>query len=97
MTRQNQTNSNRHTQVNYPISIKSIKLHKSRNGYEFNEDDPYWILNKNITVNVCNVRDKLDEEFKQGFTLTLVNYAKFLSAAHTANIGQRMNELLVSL
>lgn len=94
MTDQNQVEINICAKAEHSFTIDIRKQHKSRDEYEFNEDEDSWILNKNITVNVSKVRDFLDEKSKFGFTKTIIHYAKTLSASHTKTIVARVSSML---
>lgn len=82
------------TDASYPIAVDRAKRHQSRAGYWFDEDDPTWDLDKNNRVYVLGVREYLDGEMWDGFTSTLAQYARTMSASHTRNILDRFRVML---
>lgn len=76
------------------ISVVATKQHQSRAGYWFSEEDPIWVLDKNVTVTLRKVRDLLDIEVEGGFILTLAHYARNLSSSHTKTICERMFSMM---
>lgn len=72
---------------NTGVNLVEVKrLHMSKAGYLFNEEDRSWKLNKNSCVPVGTVKDLLNKNSKEGFASTLAYYAVNLSASHTKNV-----------
>jgi integrase len=74
--------------------IESVTRHQSIAGYWFAEDDSIWQLDKNVKVNVGQVRDLLSAESRYGFTSTLAHYASTMSSNHTANMSKELYAML---
>lgn len=74
--------------------LESPKRHQSKGGYWFDEGDPIWVLDKNVTVNVGMVRDLLCDEAREGFIATLEHYATTMSSNHAANMSRSLSNML---
>ena len=70
------------------------KSRRSKAGYEFQENDSSWHLDKNITINVESVKDMLDESLIPGFIKTLRYYAENYSSHHVSNMLFRFSHYL---
>ncbi|MNX56622.1 Phage integrase family protein [compost metagenome] len=74
--------------INSHPEIDAQQVSRSRDGWEFNQHDRTWQLNKNITIRLGWV-DDLIEELKDSFLTTLHFYAVNGSAAHARNMAYR--------
>lgn len=67
---------------------------RSRAGYGFSEDDAIWEIEKNVTINVSKICEKLDTDVRRGFLKTLAHYATNYSSGHTKTISERMHYMM---
>jgi hypothetical protein len=67
---------------------------RSAGGRWFSEDDEIWELDRNVKVNVGQVRAALLPALRAGFTYTLAHYASTLSSKHTANMAADLLAML---
>ena len=65
-------------------------------GYSFLLNEDYWVLDKNVSVNVGQVSTLLSEPCRSGFLHALAFYASKLSAFHTYNVSLRFYHFLRS-
>ncbi|MEJ2793331.1 site-specific integrase [Iodobacter sp. LRB] len=67
---------------------------QSLGGYWFDEREIFWVLAKNIKVNVGSVSKLFDVNWQDGYRKSLSYCAKTMSANHVKNINSRMNAFL---
>lgn len=78
----------------YPVAMGSSTRHQSPAGYWFDEREPVWKLDKNITVNVNNTSSLLEAGSSYSYIKVLSHYAITKSANHVQNMNSRMRALL---
>ncbi|MFH0022901.1 site-specific integrase [Pseudomonas fluorescens] len=76
------------------LSAGVLESFTSFDGYHCSLVDEYWILNRNVTLNIKAVRGLLPAESEQGLIQTLKVFATNSSAHHVQNIYTRYCALL---
>lgn len=76
------------------LNPKAMELFTSFDGYSCTFDDDRWGLNRNIALNIGQVRHLLSPESFEGLRRTLKFFAANMSAAHTLNLFARYQALL---
>ncbi|MBU2861109.1 phage integrase family protein [Acidithiobacillus ferrooxidans] len=78
----------------YTVEVGSGTRHQSPVGYWFDEIEPVWVLDKNVTVNVNSVSSLLAASSRYSYIKTLSHYGRTKSANHVQNMNSRMGALL---
>lgn len=74
--------------------IAALRLHKSTAGYQFQEEDSKWVLDKNTTIYLKPLRKLLSDQVYAGFIRTLIHYATNFSAAHAKICSENLRLFL---
>lgn len=77
----------------WPREISGAQKAVSKDGYTFIISEPYWRLNKDVTVSV-GIGANLPEPMQSGFRSTLARYAEELSARHAENMATRFKRFI---
>lgn len=77
-----------------PVALADGAQHRSLAGYWFDEREPVWVLDKNITVNVNSVSCLLEAGSRYSYIRVLSHYGRTKSANHVQNMNSRMRALL---
>ncbi len=78
--------------IKIPKSIEEVsknnkKIYAKTKGYSFYPQDDIWILDKNKTVYLSQLKGLITDEVLQNFLKVLTFYASNLSPAHTSNVA----------
>jgi len=66
-------------------TVRNVSKHISFNGYEFDIESDFWVLNKNRGINVDFINN-FDLPIQEDLRSTLCYFAEFKSAYHTFNV-----------
>lgn len=77
-------------------SKSNKKIYAKTKGYSFKIYEKEWVLDKNSTINLNYIHQKLNDRVLDGCISALVFYASNYSASHTYNVVARFNHMIKS-
>lgn len=82
------------TNRNRSIAKPLASIATSRDGFKFDPTTRHWRLSRDIAIGLGWMDEFLDDPLQTGTLKALLHYAEIYSAAHTRNMGDRLNALL---